>query len=876
MKKIFKALTCLALGGVLAVSAAGCHNQSEHRDAESSPLRLAIGAVDQKFNPLFYTSQNDGTIANMTQVSLVTAELKGKDTVLAFGEDYPVATLDYKETYYSATGTQIGVGYGDGTVSGAGDKEGNTTYEFLIKNGMKFSDGVDLTVMDILFNLYVYLDPVYSGSNTMYSTKITGLQDYRQQVKGAGSGTNIDMSQYHAEAMERVNNLIQWSERPASNPKTELMEADLEEVKKEYEEELNTDWSATATGWVESYKEYRFTEAWQAFFFIEGLVGTLTEQNEYGTWVEKKDENGKYYTDLDVEAGDDQKKDLINMMEEAATSAKIDAFLADPENSGVSREDAKLALQKAVAVKHVYDAYTTDSQIQYILRYTATASTAYDYFVLDAMSKDRPAGELLVPRIEGISVHKTKEFNDKTYSDEHDVLKIKIDGIDPKARWNFGITIAPMHYYSDEEHTNLAMQDYEQGKIYEENGNTATHFGVEYRNIKWFSDVLASPDKNGKPVGAGPYQCSTNTFSTTGVTHLNFFKNNIAYFTRNENFTTMGAGIENAKIKNVQYKVYRDDKIVEALKTKEIDYGEPTATSDNQKELKKGTLKQLTYLTGGYGYIGINPKYVEDIEVRRAIMHALDTAYIREYYGTSLVNLINAPVSTTSWAYPKNSKRKYEQWTDTQQIKDLVAESGNWTYRESDKLFHNNLTGNPLKISFVIAGESTDHPAYAMMVDAKNFLNKCGFDITVETRVDALKKLTTGDLAVWAAAWSTSIDPDPYQIYSVNSNATSTKNWYKDGIMGDGTSKFAEERRLVNLIGEKIEEGRETLSQDQRADIYAECFDLIMELAVEFPTYQRSDLCVYNSAVIDGNTLNTAPSFVSGPISELWKLNYVK
>ena len=167
MKKIFKALTCLALGGVLAVSAAGCQTQkSEHRDPESSPLRLAIGAVDQKFNPLFYTSQNDGTIANMTQVSLVTAELKGKDTVLAFGDDYPVATLDYKETYYSKAGTQIGEGFGDGTVTGAGDKEGHTTYEFLIKNGMKFSDGVDLTIMDILFNMYVYLDPVYSGSNT--------------------------------------------------------------------------------------------------------------------------------------------------------------------------------------------------------------------------------------------------------------------------------------------------------------------------------------------------------------------------------------------------------------------------------------------------------------------------------------------------------------------------------------------------------------------------------------------------------------------------------------------------------------------------------------------------------------------------------------
>ena len=871
MKKIFKGLTCALVGCVLAVSATGCKQQSDHRDAESSPLKLAIGAVDQKFNPLFYTSANDGTIANLTQVSLVTADLKKKDTVLAFGQDYPTATLDYKETYYSSSGDVLGTGYGDGRVSGRSDADGYTTYEFLIKNDMKFSDGEPLTIMDILFNMYVYLDPVYSGSNTMYSTKIKGLQAYRQQDLNVDEDLPIDMTVYYGEALKRINDLIEWSKSPSSIKLSEAQEKDLAKVKELFADELDTDWNATAAGWVESYKEYRFEEAWQAFYYLEGLVGHIVEMNDNGVEVEKRDENNKYLTNIDFDSvAPDRKEDLINEMLAATSSEKIQAYLADPKNAGATEEDAKLALQKAHAVEHVYNAYTSNTQIKTILTSTATASTAYDYFALDALSQANK-GDLAVPSISGIQVAKSKEFNNKTYEQDHDILKITINGIDPKARWNFGITIAPMHYYSDEEHYNAAMKDYNEGKIYD---GTATNFGVKYRDINWFSSVLADPDKNGLPLGAGPYQCSTDSFSTTGVNKITFFKNNVAYFTRNENFKTMGTKIENAKIKNVQYKVYRDDKIVEALKTKEIDYGEPTATSDNQRELNTGTLKQIKYLTGGYGYIGINPKYVEDLEVRQAIMHAFDTSSIVEYYGQSLVNLINAPTSTTSWAYPENYERTYAQWTNPNDIMELVEQAG-WE-KGSDGVYQKN--GKRLKISFVIAGESNDHPAYQMMVKAQSFLKQCGFDISVETRIDALKRLTTGDLEVWAAAWSTSIDPDPYQIYSIYSNATSTKNWNKEGIMSDGgTGKFAREYKIVNDLNKLIADGRGTLNQTDRAEIYKQCYDNIMALAVEFPTYQRYDLCIYNSAVLDRKSMHASDaSYVMGPISELWKVNYVK
>ena len=117
-KKLLTSIVCFGLCGAMAFGVAGCGNKGAGRDPETDALKLAIGAVDQKFNPLFYTAENDGEIANMTQISLVTSEVVGDNAVLAYGEDQPSFALDYQETYYDANGKAIGSGTGDGAVAG--------------------------------------------------------------------------------------------------------------------------------------------------------------------------------------------------------------------------------------------------------------------------------------------------------------------------------------------------------------------------------------------------------------------------------------------------------------------------------------------------------------------------------------------------------------------------------------------------------------------------------------------------------------------------------------------------------------------------------------------------------------------------------------
>lgn len=923
MKKIFKGLISLGLAGAMTagiLGAAGCKkdnnpgsgNNIQYEDTETRALKLAIGDVEEKFNPMFYTSLNDGIIANMTQVSLITSDSEGK---LAFGDDYPTVALDYVETYYDRYNNKLATGDGKtiNPANATGDTEGSTTYEFLIKNGMKFSDGEPLTSLDVLFNLYVYLDPLYSGSNTIYSTKIKGLRAYRENKVGLpddGSGSSVS-STYYVKAANRYSDLEKWADGKTATCNTD----DLNTVKKLYKETLTTDWSSIVTGFAKQYEDYYFTEAWQAFLFMKGAVEEQTKPNEYGIPARFKDEHGKYLTELDKDwqTGEisSNGQEFYTMIAEATTEEEINAYIQQYKaefSVDLTPDIAKLYLQRDTCVDFLYSANTDNAEgIKKILYEGSFTGKVIDAFYQDELTKAASSTTQNVKKIDGITVSHTGDalhngtFNGKHYDEDHDIVKIEIAGIDPKAKWNFGFTVSPLHYYSGsygENYKQDALDEYNNrnnpdGTYYD---GKATHFGVKYSDVNFINNILADDGKNGVPVGAGPYKCSKQGGGSTSD-GKQFYAAQIAYFERNPYFYTMGKNIENAKIKTVTYKVTSDDKLVESLTTGEIDYGEPVAKADNLAATR--SLGQKTYQTGGYGYVGINPKSVKDITIRRAIMMAFDTSHLRDYYGNSLVNIIKRPTSNTSWIWDyvdnpsmaATDESCYKRKSTAQEIITYIQENSAWRY--SNGTWRNTSTGETgLSFKFTIAGESVDHPAYDMFTYAKRLLEDAGFEIEVGTDIQALSKLVTGDLQVWAAAWSSSIDPDPYQIYSINSQASSTKNWYKDGILNN-QDKYATEYEIANLLNEKIMAGRNTLDARERSEIYAKstgtvedaaksgdysklsALDLIMALAVEFPTYQRYDLCVYNANILDAKTMHIADaSHNMGPISELWKVSY--
>ena len=83
------------------------------------------------------TSMVDTTMLSMTQIGMLTSDKEGQ---IACGDTEPTVVKDY-------------------TISTATESDGKqyTTYEFVIKNGIKFSDWEPLTIKYVLFMMYVYI-----------------------------------------------------------------------------------------------------------------------------------------------------------------------------------------------------------------------------------------------------------------------------------------------------------------------------------------------------------------------------------------------------------------------------------------------------------------------------------------------------------------------------------------------------------------------------------------------------------------------------------------------------------------------------------------------------------------------------------------------
>jgi peptide/nickel transport system substrate-binding protein len=177
-----------------------------------------------------------------------------------------------------------------------------------------------------------------------------------------------------------------------------------------------------------------------------------------------------------------------------------------------------------------------------------------------------------------------------------------------------------------------------------------------------------------------------------------------------------------------------------------------------------------------------------------------------------------------------------------------------------------------LRITFTIAGSTLqDHPTYKVFRDAAALLNSLGWEVEVVCDTQALTKINTGSLEVWAAAWSSALDPDMYQVYHKDSTATSTKAWGYDYIK---TSGSAEENDILEELSDLIDQARETNNQNERADLYEQAMGYVLDLAVELPVYQRSVLYAFNSGVINADTIPEEINPYSSPLDRIWEIEF--
>ena len=856
-KRVFSMILCLCLCAGMVAMFTGCSGTTK-----ADAFVIMTDQLDGLFNPFFYTAAADGTIVGMTQIGMLGSKYVNGEVEVAYGENEAVVTKDYdiKE-----------------------NADGTTTYTFVLKNGIQFSDGHPLTMEDVLFNYYVYLDPVYTGSNTLYSTDIIGLSEYRTQTVGSSSDSsdNLIASQAATRAQARMNELINLFRaqlkasstkevgydamkaaiqsykvsagyisaisNDASKVSNANLLADYERALELFKEELGTDYLSSQESYTEEpYKSHsEFQNEVFCFMYSEGYV-----QVKYAE-------------------GSDGKIDRT----------KIEKLTPSYPTNITSKEDA---------INYIYNDKIA-RELDIILQYWATGAALNTEFTAKAKEvilheNVSGNGDLAVENISGIvSLGHTEAAGSKitingteytiasghnadgtvTNTAEHDVLQITIDGIDPKAIWNFAVTVAPQHYYGAGSKVGVDIAN--------------NKFGVEFASYSFMTDIIQSTKNIKLPMGAGAYK-ATDKSNGDNPSDSAFYTDNVVYFKRNDKFETVGTGINNAKIEKIRYQIVSSNNAIATLESGTVHYISPSLTTDNYEKLESLSNKGIVTITEdqlGYGYIGINSAKINDINLRKAIMCAMNTSLALDYYRAGTAEQIFWPMSLVSWAHPDGADRT-DNGFDYPQLgswNESVATTNIQKYMQEAGV---SAGDSQLKVTFTIAGSSLqDHPTYKVFRDAAALLNELGWDVEVVCDTQALTKINTGSLEVWAAAWSSALDPDLYQVYHKDSTATSTLAWGYNWLKNSGTK---EELDTLDKLSDLIDQARETNDKSVRAKLYQDAMEQILELAIELPVYQRDVLYAFNSKVIDASSLPSESEMnpYSSPLDRIWEVDFAK
>ncbi len=133
----------------------------------TTPLVVGYSPFNSKFSPFFAETAYDQDVYSMTVIGLLNADRTGAivyegikgETIAYNGKDY---------TYYGPADLKV-----------TQNDDGSVYYDFTLRTDIKFSDGVALTVDDVIFSMYVLCDPTYDGNSTLFAQPIKGMDAYR-------------------------------------------------------------------------------------------------------------------------------------------------------------------------------------------------------------------------------------------------------------------------------------------------------------------------------------------------------------------------------------------------------------------------------------------------------------------------------------------------------------------------------------------------------------------------------------------------------------------------------------------------------------------------------------------------------------------------
>ena len=426
-------------------------------------------------------------------------------------------------------------------------------------------------------------------------------------------------------------------------------------------------------------------------------------------------------------------------------------------------------------------------------------------------------------------------------------MRVVTTKVDATAIYQLGVTIAPLHYYGD-----ASLYDYDNNS-----------FGFTKGDL---SSVRA---KTTQPMGAGPYKFVK-------------FENGVVNFEANDLYF-QGA----PKTKYINFLETQEADKLNGVVTGTIDITDPSFSKDvvaavesaNGGTLNGDVITVNTVDNLGYGYIGMCSKVMNvggepDSEASKNLRKAFGTIFsvyrdvaIDSYYGER-ASVINYPISNTSWAAPQPTDDGYKVafsvdvdgndiYTSdmTAEQKYEAAKQASLGYFEAAgyTVEDGKLTAAPegaaLEYELWIPGDGVgDHPSFMVCTLASDALKSIGMNLIINDLTNSSDLWTALDaqsVAMWAAAWGATVDPDMYPIY------------YAD--VANGGANAGGSNYMYAIADEELDQlildARASTDQTFRKAMYKACLDIVIDWAVEIPVYQRQNAIIFSTERVNMDTV---------------------
>ena len=733
-----KKAIALILSLVMCVSLfTACGKQQGSTDDQETAKTLVVGTqnFDGKFSPFFYTNSYENDVMNMIFDALLLTDREGSVVLKgADGEVRPYNGTDY--TYTGIANCDI-VENEDGTVD----------YNITMKQGIKFSDGEEMTIDDAIFSYYVLLDPTYDGVSTLYSIPIKGLEAYRT-------------------GMESRMNLI-LAAGPDGYTATDYFT----------EDQYNTFWAAFNAAGV------KFAQEILDYVVAEGYAAATDP-------VAAQAANWGFELAEDATVED-------------FWAAIVEAYGYDISDEGINKETA------GTSISALLEAEIGDSFSDYTLG-VQTGESA--------------------PNVSGIV--KTGDYS----------MTVTLTEVSATAIYQIPVVICPVHYYGE-----MDKYDYDNNK-----------FGFDKGDLSHVKSVTSAP------IGSGPF--TFKSYANGAVT----LEKNPGYWKGEP------------KIDTVIWREMLDVDKIPGVVSGTIDVTDPSYSAKAAEQIKSansngeisGDVIQTDLVANlGYGYVGFNANRVKvgtgnggdeaSKNLRKAIATVIavyrDVA-VDSYYG-EFANVINYPISDTSWAAPRVTDEGYkiafsvdvdgnDIYTDGMSAEDKYAaakqaalgyfEAAGYTVTDG------KITAAPadarMDAEVMVGGSGTgDHPTFMALTLASEALKEIGFNLIVSDMsnfAEMTNAINAGTADMFAMAWQATPDPDMFQIYHSQGGSNEKSYWIKDAELDD-----------------LIMQARQSTDQTYRKTLYKECLDIVADWAVEIPVYQRQNCIILSSQRVNLDTV---------------------